>query len=168
MTEKGFVKPFLAFIWFLTLHGVTRNVFFSLFSFFLYFFLSYFLFSVFSFFMNRFCVAFYASLARGEINSALHVPYYYREMRRERCGHEGAAMVSDEGWVVSGPADDVFAESASWRFVFRHLVLSQGFGRHDQRRRLHIRIGGAGYADGVAGSSAAPPQGLCGTGAGRV
>ena len=80
--------------------------------------------------MNRFCFAFYASLARGEINSALRVPYYYRELRRERCRHEGAAMVSDEGWVISGPADDVFAESASWRFVFRHLVLSQGFGRH--------------------------------------
>ena len=77
-------------------------------------------------------------------------------------------MVSDEGWVVSGPADDVFAESALWRFVFRHLVLSQGFGWNDQRRRLHIRIGGPGYADGTAGSSAAPPQGLCGAGAGRV
>ena len=80
----------------------------------------------------------------------LRVPYYYRKLRRERCGHERAAMVSDEGGVISGPADDVFAESASWRFVFRHLVLSQGFGRHDQRRRLHIRIGETGYADGAA------------------
>lgn len=131
MIANGFVKPFLAYSWFLTLCGVTRNVFFSFsLSFYMFpgliFYLMYFL-----FLMNRFCVAFYASLARGEIKLALHVPYYYRELRRERCGHEGAAMVSDEGWVVSGPADDVFAESASWRFVFRHLVLSQGFGRHD-------------------------------------
>ena len=29
MTANGYTKPFLAFIWFLTLHGVTRNVFFS-------------------------------------------------------------------------------------------------------------------------------------------
>ena len=34
---------------------------------------------------------------------ALHVPYYYRELRRERCGHEGAAMVSDEVGLFQDP-----------------------------------------------------------------
>lgn len=129
MTANGYIKPFLAFIWFLTFHGVTRNVFFSFSLSLLY--VLFFNWAYFLFLMNRFCFVFYASLAIREINSALRVPYYYREMRRERCRHEGAVMVSDEGWVVSGPADDVFAESTSWRFVFRHLVLSQGFGWDD-------------------------------------
>ena len=121
MTANGYTKPFLAFICFLTCHSVTRNVFFSFsLSFYIFFCLIFYL-MYFLFLMNRFCVAFYASLARGEINLALRVPYYYRELRRERCGHEGAAMISDEGWVVSGPADDVFAESASWR------ISSSGF-----------------------------------------
>ena len=161
MNRNGVAKPFLAFSSFLGRRGVTRNVFFYFLR--LIFYLAYFL-----FLMNCFCFALYASFAKREIKVALPVPYYYRELRREKYGYEGAAMVSNEGRVVSGPEDDVFAESASWRFVFRHLVLYQGFGRHDQRRRLHIRIGETGYADGAAGSSAALPQGFCGTGAGRV